>query len=292
LSRVSEQGACAVCGRTFLVGERARPFVSVEGRREVCELCAGRAAALGWLPADQDGAEEQLRAGSQRRPGFLTKLFARPERDDAPAAGGRVGDELFEDAPPPSPDPSLERDTERYDVEAEWAAEKKPRRRFRAPRGEAADLPAPGRAAPTADRAPASLPDPAAAPVRPRRLQPDVALSPATRFERAIVRFNASEAGRTAAGLTRTLGAPSVSVGDLAGAGDEVRITVAWELTWYQWGVDLGDELRPVYELAKGFEVAEIDSAARQWNASAHDGRVVMVAPRARKAANGRPVHR
>jgi hypothetical protein len=260
---VSDPGACAVCGRTFLVGEQVRSFVSVEGRHEVCELCAGRTAELGWLPAEEDGAEAKLRAGSERKPSFLAKLFARPEPTDAPPPSGRrVGDELF--APPAPPAANLERDTERYDVEAEWAAEAEP------------------------------LPDPAAAPVRPRRLQPDLGaeVSPATRFERAIVRFNASDAGRTAAGLTRTLGAPSVSVGDLAGAGDEVRITVAWELTWYQWGVDLGDELRPVYELAKGFEVSEIDSAARQWNASAHDGRVVMVAPRAREGANGRPVHR
>jgi hypothetical protein len=113
-----------------------------------------------------------------------------------------------------------------------------------------------------------------------------------SRFEQAIARFNTSEPGRTVSGLTRTLGAPSVSVGDSAGAADEVRVTVAWELTWYQWGVDLGDELRPVYELDKGFEVTEIDAAARQWNASAHDGRIVMVAPRRREAADGRPVHR
>jgi hypothetical protein len=236
-----------------LVGEKVRSFVSVEGRQAVCELCAGRTAELGWLPADEAGAEEKLRASSKRKPGFLAKLFARGE---GPA--------------------SHDLDTESYDVEAEWAAKR----------------PAPP--PPPAAR-PKPLPDPAAAPVRPRRLQPDLGaadLTPATRFERAIFRFNASDAGRTTAGLTRTLGAPSVSVGDLAGAGDEVRITVAWELTWYQWGVDLGDELRPVFELAKGFEVSEIDSAARQWNASAHDGRVVMVAPRAREAANGRPVHR
>jgi hypothetical protein len=323
---VSDPGACAVCGRTFLVGEQARSFVSAEGRHEVCELCAGRTAELGWLPAGEDGAEERLRADAERKPGFLAKLFARPEREDAPAPSGRVGDELFDDAPAPAASHDL--DTERYDVEAEWAEEPKPRRRFRAPRGRPADLPAPeasgpppasealpdlaapsqpakpdpvSKSQPNADAAPpgsaskpAPLPDPAAAPVRPRRLQPDLGgdVSPATRFERAIVRFNASDAGRTTAGLTRTLGAPSVSVGDLAGSGDEVRITVAWELTWYQWGVDLGDELRPVYELAKGYEVAEIDSAARQWNASAHDGRVVMVAPRRREAADGRPVHR
>ena len=47
-----------------------------------------------------------------------------------------------------------------------------------------------------------------------------------------------------------------------------------------------------MFELEKGFEVAEIDAAARQWNASAHDGRIVMVAPRPREAESGRPVHR
>lgn len=246
-----------MCGRTFLVGEQVRSFVSVEGRQEVCELCAARAAELGWLPADQEGAEDALRARTERKPGFLTRLFRRPE-------DGRTED--VEEMPPPAPAvtpvANHELETERYDVEAQWSE----------------------------DEAPAPLPDPAGRGMRPRRLQPD--LSPTTRFERAVARFNSSEAGRTVAGLTRTLGAPSVSVGDLAGAADEVRVTVAWELTWYQWGVDLGDELRPVHELAKGHEVDEIDAPARQWNASAHDGRVVMVAPRRREAADGKPVPR
>jgi hypothetical protein len=131
--------------------------------------------------------------------------------------------------------------------------------------------------------------DPAAAGMRGAAPAEPPALHP---FERAAIRFNASEAGRTVAGLARTLGDPLVSVGAAAGTPGEVRITVAWELSWYQWGVDLGDELRPVYELKKGFEVEEIDAAARQWNASAQDGRVVMVAPPRRAAANGRPVHR
>jgi len=335
LGRVSPQDACEVCGRTFLVGEKVHSYVSVEGRHEVCDLCVDRVAAVGWLRADEDGAEERMRAGAERKPGFLGRLFSRSEEQPE------------EDAPAPAP-PALEiheLETERYDVEAGWREDEEDgdptpspaRRRLgglfasrrrdiepAAPLGEAADLPAPdappavrpadqshGHAAdlpspdrvpepelstpppapaPSADASPAPLPDPAGRGMRPRRLQPD--LSPATRFERAITRFNGSDAGRTAAGLTRTLGAPSVSVGDLAGAEDIVRVTVAWELTWYQWGVDLGDELRPVFELEKGFEVSEIDSAARQWNASAHDGRIVMVAPRPSEAANGRPVHR
>jgi hypothetical protein len=98
-----------------------------------------------------------------------------------------------------------------------------------------------------------------------------------TPFELAAARFNASDAGHTVSGLVRTLGDPRVSVGAAAGTAAEVRVTVAWELSWYQWGVDLGDELRPVQELAKGREISEIDYAARQWNASASaDGQIIV----------------
>jgi hypothetical protein len=353
---VSPQDACAVCGRTFLVGEQVHSYVSVEGRHDVCHLCADRTAELGWLPADQEGAKERLHAEVGRKPGLLSRLLARDEEERE--AGAESAEDLIRDegatAADAAPRAIHELETERHDVEAEWRGEAEdevePARRAErhdegeeagspspvrrrlsglfgpsrrreaqapeapadgdsavpadAPHGHAAHLPSPDEfpeparsattppAAPAPDAAasPAPLPDPAGRGMRPRRLQPD--LSPASRFERAIARFNGSDSGRTAAGLTRTLGAPSVSVGDLAGEEDVVRITVAWELTWYQWGVDLGDELRPIFELERGYEVSEIDAAARQWNASAHDGRIAMVAPPRREAENGRPVHR
>ena len=116
-------------------------------------------------------------------------------------------------------------------------------------------------------------PDPAA-PSRHPRPAPLGEDAP-TPFQRAVARFNSSEAGRTVAGLTRTLGMPWVSVGASAGAPAEVRITVAWELSWYQWGVDIDDELRAVVELDKGSEIDQLDAAARQWNASlGEDGRL------------------
>jgi len=109
-------------------------------------------------------------------------------------------------------------------------------------------------------------PDPAGSSRRTRPMLPLDEASP-TPFERAVARFNSSEAGRTVAGLTRTLGVPRASVGASAGAPGEVRVTVAWELSWYQWGVDIGDELRSVFALDKGGEIAQLDAAARQWNA-------------------------
>jgi hypothetical protein len=68
-----------------------------------------------------------------------------------------------------------------------------------------------------------------------------------------------------------------VSIGALAGSPSEVRVTVAWELTWYQWGIDLGDEMRAVFEIDKGNELDQLDGPARQWNASAAEGGRIVV---------------
>jgi hypothetical protein len=89
----------------------------------------------------------------------------------------------------------------------------------------------------------------------------------AERFELAVNRFNASEAARTVAGLTRTLGEPRVSIGAAAGTAEAARITVAWDLTWYQWAVASGEREQPIAELARGTEIDQLDAAARQWNA-------------------------
>ncbi len=100
-------------------------------------------------------------------------------------------------------------------------------------------------------------------------------------YERAAWVFNHSAAAPTVAGLTRTLGQPRVSVGSRGGSEREVRITFAWELTWYQWGVDLGDTRRAPFELANGRRIEQLDLASQQWNAAAGpDGRIVLPAAR------------
>jgi hypothetical protein len=129
-------------------------------------------------------------------------------------------------------------------------------------------------------RAPDPTPPPVAERVRP---MPPPAVGEPNPFERAVARFNSSEGGRTVVGLTRTLGKPFASIGAAAGKPGEVRITVAWELSWYQWGVDIGDELRPVFQIDKGREIDQLDHAARQWNASVGDDGRLMLAERAAK---------
>jgi hypothetical protein len=108
--------------------------------------------------------------------------------------------------------------------------------------------------------------DPAAPGANIRRRQLD---SSSARLERAVEFFNASQAGRTAVGLTRSLGAPRVSVGAAAGASAQVRITVAWELCWYQWAVD---GVGRVVEIGMGEDVEQLDRSARHWNAGVGEG--------------------
>lgn len=104
--------------------------------------------------------------------------------------------------------------------------------------------------------------DPAApgANVRSRRARFDGQL------ETAVELFNVSGAARVVSGLTRSLGQPRASVGSAAGSPTQARITVAWELCWYQWSVDLVDGL--VRETGKGEAIEQLDGSARHWNAA------------------------
>lgn len=87
--------------------------------------------------------------------------------------------------------------------------------------------------------------------------------------------FNASDLRRTAAGLLRSLGPADVSIVPISGIHGEVVITIAWELSWYQYRVD-PDGPTAVRLAERGYELDEIDPALRDWNAHlADDGRVV-----------------
>jgi hypothetical protein len=123
-----------------------------------------------------------------------------------------------------------------------------------------------------------------------RRPEPEHAESPRARLDRAVQRFNASRAARTVGGLMRTLGEPSVSVGAAAGSQGEARVTVAWDLCWYQWTVDLSED-GPVAELDRGSEIEQLDTSARQWNAHAEPGgRIVLGSGAQSRARPGQPV--
>jgi hypothetical protein len=92
------------------------------------------------------------------------------------------------------------------------------------------------------------------------------------KVERALEMFNESDHPRTIAGIARSLGTPWVHASPDGGAPSEVTIVVAWELSWYRYRVDLGDEDEPILLVEKGDELTELDESLRAWNAVADDG--------------------
>jgi hypothetical protein len=95
------------------------------------------------------------------------------------------------------------------------------------------------------------------------------------KIERALEVFNGSEHTRTISGIARTLGLPWVSAIPRTQAPSEVEVVVAWELSWYRYRIDLGDEGDPVTLLDKGQEIEELEESQREWNAfSNEDGQL------------------
>lgn len=239
---------CSICGRTMLKGERTESYVDADrAPAYVCVLCRPSAERLGWLRSAlmaegvgvDRGDRRRQRSGllSRRRGRGAAPSGAHP-RETAPPAVQEEGQAALARGP-----------------EEEGRTESVPGDPDRSPARSAKDalsrLAAPSRRVP-----------------RPVRAVPS---SPEARFELALDLFNASDHVRTVTSITRSLGAPSVSVGSLSGSAGDVRLTVAWDLSWYQWAVDLTDPEDPVRPLAKGAEVSELDQPARQWNAHADE---------------------
>ena len=100
------------------------------------------------------------------------------------------------------------------------------------------------------------------------------------KVERALELFNSSEHQRTIAGLVRTLGPPWASARPDLDQQSAVTVVVAWELSWYRFRVDLGDEGDPVALLDKSEELDQIEKELRTWNAAVDaDGRLLAAAP-------------
>ena len=85
-------------------------------------------------------------------------------------------------------------------------------------------------------------------------------------FALACATFNESAFRRTVAGIAKSLGDPQASLVYLTGVNPEVVITVAWDLSWYQYRVVVGDA--PSIRLVeRGYELDELDPSFRDSNA-------------------------
>ena len=237
LRPVHDAVSCDVCGRTILKGERAEWYLAPGGdRRQVCDLCAARAQHHGWIRESAAGEMPARMPRHEPRRGLLGRL--RRRRPGASQA----------------------------DDEARLAEQEA---MFGSGNGvEPEEHPAD-------EAAPAPAPRARSRPQSPRHVRA-VPTTAEVKVERALELFNGSAHQRTVAGLARTLGQPWVSAMPDVGQGSAVSLLVAWELSWYRYRVDLGDEADPVLMLEKGEELDQIDESLRRWNAALDDqGRVV-----------------
>ena len=87
--------------------------------------------------------------------------------------------------------------------------------------------------------------------------------------------FNSSAFRRTVAGIAKSLGEPKASVVPLSGVNAEVVVTVAWDISWYQYRVT-PESGQPVRLAERGHDPHELESMFTSWNAKlTQDGRLV-----------------
>jgi hypothetical protein len=87
--------------------------------------------------------------------------------------------------------------------------------------------------------------------------------------------FNGSQYRRTVGGIGKSLGEPRVSVVVLSGVNAEVVVTVAWDISWYQYRVS-PDSDNPVRLEERGHDPGDLEAGFSEWNAHMEDdGRIV-----------------
>lgn len=83
--------------------------------------------------------------------------------------------------------------------------------------------------------------------------------------------FNASAYRRTVGGIAKSLGEAKASIVPLSGSAHELAVTVAWDLSWYQYRVS-PDSAQPVRLERRGHELDELEASFTVWNAHVEDG--------------------
>jgi hypothetical protein len=83
--------------------------------------------------------------------------------------------------------------------------------------------------------------------------------------------FNASDYRRSVDGIAKSLGRPQASIVRLSGTSGDLVITVAWDISWYQYRV-APDSAQPVRLAGRGHDPSELESSFTSWNARLDDG--------------------
>jgi hypothetical protein len=272
--------ACDVCGRRLLRGEHADLFLAGGQRRVVCELCAPRASHEGWLREADDHTLSPRAARPQRGRTLLGRLRQLREPgsrsvSDKGSDGSLTADDtelgsydFLDGRSPSTADGRSSADARSSSAGAPAASEPFIDLLSGGELSADADLDA---VALDADEAPGS------ATRRPRGRREDHTNGD-LKTARALQVFNVGEHPRRIAGVARSLGAPTVLTRPVGDSGSLVAIVVAWELCWYRYEVDLGDEAAGARLVAQGMELDELASEDRQTPNAAADERGALAA--------------
>jgi hypothetical protein len=120
--------------------------------------------------------------------------------------------------------------------------------------------------------------------VEPESVMPEPMLRRLSTTEQAMVEaaelLNDSAYRRTIAGIAKSLGEARVSFLPLSGVNPEVVVTVAWDISWYQYRV-VFESGQPVRLAERGYELDELDDRFKDWNGHlGADGRLTPDIPR------------
>jgi hypothetical protein len=251
---------CDVCERRLLRGEQSDVFVGAGRRRIVCELCAPRAAHEGWMRE----TDSQSLTLPPMRPRRGRSLFERLRQVGKPPGESRAA---------PAPAGTAEQQAEPYDLFADAPA---------ATRSHAQPVAASPPESPAADvdvvPHEAAVVTDGAMPAAPRSETYAAQEVPSEYVQHAIAVFNASEFPRRVAGVSRSLGAPMVTVRSAEHLDSVVWIVVAWELCWYRYEVDISEPVVEALVIAQGTELSELPHEDRVGNAAAAESGMLLLA--------------
>jgi hypothetical protein len=271
---------CAICRRDVLVGEVLVPHRDPRSDRvaPICELCSGRARSRGWeavAPGRVTGGGTRLRverleaAADATPPTPASEPLTPPQLAILERAAGAAAAAVEE---PHRAPPQLISRLRAQDVELErLRRELNPARRAedaRTQQRQAAEL--------TELRAAIRERDTKIARLQAARI---AETSPMRMCGFALDSFNQSPALDRMARIARTLGDPVVNLHDEGpGIPRRVRITMSWDIAWYEFVVklDLGTGRASVNETGTGGDPSVLPLERRRANARYRESGMVL----------------
>lgn len=263
----NETRTCAVCERYLLRGENHDSFLHDGSVHKVCELCVPRAVRSGWIRVGADDASilvpnqpvkgsffKSMKGRLFSRPGTEPGPLERRARSAYPAVRAQAG--VYEEVAVEGGDAAAESAVDSSSSGSTGS-------HWRVHRLED-ELEQYG----LVEQAPQTFTLAEIASME-NGNKLNVSTSGQRMAERAVEIFNQSGYPATVLSVSRTLGPPWVTASSCQENNTCISITVAWELSWYKFEVNLANASDPVTLIGQGEALNQLDSSALKPNCTA-----------------------